>query len=286
MICLEMISNVGDGAFEVQNSLNGSTVSLTVLVSAQKTCVESHHWHSHIFTLTTASFVLRRLRSMRWSATDGQAQKLLGTPSTEYRACRSSSDTCETASSKGDLSVWTEGAAERVRYCLFLVQFMQQMAFTGIIVDSYQVSKLLGASPAFSGLLVGLFMTGGAVGTSAMTLVLHLLPDAWKEFRAIVLTCQTMDTIGALLYTTFIHLAVHGISSGSVYSIACVRFLWGLGSGFTGQLAGVTITKVTPPNELPEQMQTLQFWQTLGLGHVENSGPDRGRTQAPIIGFV
>lgn len=51
-----------------------------------------------------------------------------------------------------------------------------------------------------------------------------------------------------------------------IWSIALVRFLWGLGSGVTGQLAGVAITKITPPGELPEQMQCLQFWQTLGLG--------------------
>lgn len=196
-------------------------------------------------------------------------QKLLtGTPSTEYKACQFS-DSLETGSTKSE-PVWSEGTAERARHCLFLVQFMQQMAFAGIIVDSYQVGRLLGVSPAFSGLLVGLFMTGGAVGTSAMTLVLHVMPEAWKELRGILLTCQSMDLTGALLYTMLIHWAVHGAPGApgmaGISAIALVRFLWGLGSGVTGQLAGVAITKMTPPGELPERMQCLQFWQTLGLG--------------------
>ena len=203
---------------------------------------------------------------MQWSS-DGQGQKLLtGTPSTEYKACQTS-DSLETGSTKSE-PVWSEGTAERARHCLFLVQFMQQMAFAGIIVDSYQVGRLLGVSPAFSGLLVGLFMTGGAVGTSAMTLVLHVMPEAWKELRGILLTCQSLDLTGALLYTMLIHWAVHGAPGMvGISSIALVRFLWGLGSGVTGQLAGVAITRITPPGELPEQMQCLQFWQTLGLGH-------------------
>ena len=208
---------------------------------------------------------------MQWSS-DGQSQKLLtGTPSTEYNACQTS-DSLETGSTKSE-PLWSAGTAEQARQCLFLVQFMQQMAFAGIIVDSYQVGRLLDVSPAFSGLLVGLFMTGGAVGTSAMTLALHVRPEAWKELRGILLTCQSMDLTGALLYTTLIHWAVHGGSGApgapgmGIWSIALVRFLWGLGSGVTGQLAGVAITKITPPGELPEQMQCLQFWQTLGLGH-------------------
>jgi hypothetical protein len=104
-----------------------------------------------------------------------------------------------------------------------------------------------------------------------MTLVLHVMPEAWKELRGILLTCQSMDLTGALLYTMLIHWAVHGAPGApgmaGISAIALVRFLWGLGSGVTGQLAGVAITKMTPPGELPERMQCLQFWQTLGLGH-------------------
>lgn len=177
-------------------------------------------------------------------------------------------DACQATDSKperleGD---WSADDAQNARNILFFVQFLQQLAFAGTIVDSYQVAKFFGASPAFSGLLVGLFMTGGAVGTSCMMLVLQVRPTVWKNFRAIVLTCQTMDTVGVLLYTLLLYLGVNATGSAWIYALAVVRFAWGLGSGVTGQLAGVAITKMTAPHELPEQMQNLQFWQTLGLG--------------------
>lgn len=233
--------------------------------------VSSRHWLKLCLEPSTALTLLTCIPLHLFVVALGAMSRslLTGTPSTEYKACETtSSKTLETASTKSD-PMWTEATAEQTRYCLFLAQFMQQMNFTGIIVDSYQIGRLLDVSPAFSGLLVGLFMAGGAVGTSMMMLALQAMPNAWKNLRTIVLTCLTMDTMGALIYTMLIHLVVHGeTGSAGIYplALALVRFLWGIGCGVTGQLTGVAIAKTTPPWELPDQMQTLQFWQTLGLG--------------------
>ncbi|CAE7629431.1 ggs [Symbiodinium sp. CCMP2456] len=192
----------------------------------------------------------------RGPLSDGHSQELLNrTPSVR------SYDSCQTPCKESAKN------SKAAHHTLFLVQFLQQLSFAGTIVDSYQIGKFFEVSPAFSGLLVGLFMTGGAVGTSFMTLILQARPSAWKSFRSIVLGCQLMDTSGVFLYTLLMILAVNEQTGPSwIYCLAMVRFAWGLGSGVTGQLAAVTITKVTPPHQIPEEMQSLQFWQTLGLG--------------------
>ncbi|CAE6945117.1 ggs [Symbiodinium sp. CCMP2592] len=206
--------------------------------------------------LSSASWGVRR-----GPLSDGHSQELLNrTPSVR------SYDSCQTPC-KTDCKESTKNS-KSAHHTLFLVQFLQQLSFAGTIVDSYQIGKFFEVSPAFSGLLVGLFMTGGAVGTSFMTLILQARPTAWKSFRSIVLGCQLMDTAGVFLYTLLMILAADGQQTGHgwIYCLAMVRFAWGLGSGVTGQLAAVTITKVTPPHEIPEEMQSLQFWQSLGLG--------------------
>ena len=179
----------------------------------------------------------------------------------------SDSSSYEALNRRPNTNVSEDKNTEGVHYTLFIVQFMQQLAFAGTIVDSYQIGNFFDVSPAFSGLLVGLFMAGGGVGTSCMMLVLQTRPSAWKSFRAIVLGCQVMDTCAVLMYTLLLVLAVNvQLPSAWIYFLAVTRFAWGLGPGVTGQLAGVTITKVTPPHEIVEKMQSLQFWQTLGLG--------------------
>ena len=200
-------------------------------------------------------------RVRRGPLSDGHSQELLNrTPSAR------SYDSCQTPC-KTDCKDWSAKNPKGAHHTLFLVQFLQQLSFAGTIVDSYQIGKFFETSPAFSGLLVGLFITGGAVGASCMTLILQARPNAWKSFRSIVLGCQLMDTCGVLLYTLLMVLAVKEQTGPSwIYCLAMVRFAWGFGSGVTGQLAGVTITKATPPHEIPEEMQSLQFWQTLGLG--------------------
>ena len=215
--------------------------------------------------LSTSRIAMQQLSSESWRVrhgllSDGHSQELLNrTPSVR------SYDSCQTLC-KTDCKESTKNS-KAAHHTLFLVQFLQQLSFAGTIVDSYQIGKFFEVSPAFSGLLVGLFMTGGALGTSFMTLILQARPSVWKHFRSIVLGCQLMDTSGVFLYTLLMILAVSQQTGPSwIYCLAMVRFAWGFGSGVMGQLAAVTITKLNPPSEIPEEMQTLQFWQTLGLG--------------------
>ncbi|CAJ1356443.1 unnamed protein product [Effrenium voratum] len=118
---------------------------------------------------------------------------------------------------------------------------------------------------ADSGLLVGIFMTGGMVGNALMTAALHLWPDTWQKLRSWLRWCLFCDVCSAVCYVLVLqHVAFLG--SWALFCLLLCRFCGGLGMGSTGQLAAVVIAQVTKAEELPNQMQRLQFWQSLGLG--------------------
>ncbi|CAJ1425365.1 unnamed protein product [Effrenium voratum] len=154
---------------------------------------------------------------------------------------------------------------EGARSALLQMQFVQAISFTVVIVDSYKVSREIGASMAASGLLVGIFMAGAMVGNALMTAALCLWPETWRKLQSWLQLCLCSDVLSVLSYV----LLLRDLPGLGVWALRCLllcRFCWGLGMGVAGQLASVVISQVTLPSDLPDQMQRLQFWQSLGLG--------------------
>jgi len=199
----------------------------------------------------------------------GAAEKLtLNVPGAgQYQACQS------TEGASQEKPQHAHADSERAKSCIFLAQFVEAIAFTGIIVDSYQVCKALGASTAFSGLLVGLWSAGCTVGVLSMMMVLEAWPSAWRHLRRILLFCQSLDLVGASAYAAVLVYALGlqgddggGERTGAIYLLAGVRVVWGVGSGVVGHCGGVVITMITSDEDLPNQQQARMFWQSLGLG--------------------
>lgn len=168
--------------------------------------------------------------------------------------------------------------------CFFAL--VDSIIFSMVIPDSYDLTvallplKLEG-SALFSGVIVGAFKVGTAVGAIPTYFLLRRFPDFWRHYyRQSLVACAAMSLVGTALYATVAFAAnlpgedTTGAKRHLVEVLVFGRLVGGLGAGVRLMLVRTVLTRLSLSEERPALLCRLVFSLTLGVvvGPFANSG--------------
>lgn len=172
------------------------------------------------------------------------------------------------------ISVYTwatsENSAETTGCVMCWLTFLSLVLHTMLIVDALALSKLLGRTGSFSGLLISLFMLGVCLGMLPTWLILKCDPESWRNKpRTILMSGLSISCVGAFVYLLVVCL-VTGADSGwelssLTFMLASARTLVGVGSGVSIQFVFATYPRLFVAPDRPWRMTALVFMSTLGI---------------------
>lgn len=163
---------------------------------------------------------------------------------------------------------------------------VDSIIFSMVIPDSYDLTlallpvKLEG-SALFSGVVVGAFKAGTALGAIPTFFLLRRCPDIWRHsYRQILVVCAAMSLVGTAVYAAVAFVAnVPGENSiGAKRHLVEVlifgRVIGGVGAGIRLMLVRTILSRLSQSEDRPALLCRLIFSITLGVvvGPFVNSG--------------
>ncbi|CAE7922231.1 unnamed protein product [Symbiodinium sp. KB8] len=139
------------------------------------------------------------------------------------------------------------------------------------VPDSHALAIALGQNVSWSGLYLGISKWGDMIGNLLCAFPLNYWPDFWRSSSREAMICgmTVMSAGSALCLVTLSRVSEDsGVrDSATLPILLCVsRAIIGVGNGIVTQLVIVLLSKLTPPDDLPQEFQRAIFYVTVGTG--------------------
>lgn len=158
-------------------------------------------------------------------------------------------------------------ATRKANYVILFPQCVMVIGFTIPLLDSYQISQAYRMAPGFSGLLVGSFFFGSAIGSLLSFLLLRFVPNTVMQPKAAAVAALSLHMIGYAVY-------LYGLLSSSIKQahpyLAMVlilgRVVSGSGHGMLAQIVNTSTQRWNVGDEVNQQASRVFFTNSLGVG--------------------
>lgn len=159
--------------------------------------------------------------------------------------------------------------------CYFAL--VDSIIFAMVIPDSYDLTVALlppnlEGSALFSGVVVGAFKAGTAVGAVPTYFLLRRFPDFWRHYyRQVLVACAAMSLVGTALYAAVAFAAnlpgedTTGAKRHLVEVLIFGRVVGGLGAGVRLMLVRTVLSRLSLSEDRPALLCRLVFSLTLGV---------------------
>jgi len=139
------------------------------------------------------------------------------------------------------------------------------------VPDSHALAIALGQNVSWSGLYLGISKWGDMIGNLLCAFPLNYWSDFWRSSSRQAMICgmTVMSAGSALCLVTLSRVSEDfgARDSSTLPILLCVsRAIIGVGNGIVTQLVIVLLSKLTPPDDLPQEFQRAIFYVTVGTG--------------------
>jgi len=160
--------------------------------------------------------------------------------------------------------------AEQATFCTYIVQVTNFISFTLVITTSYLMAVMVGADIAFSGAIIGFYMTGSGLGFFISWALLMQCPNLWRSHPRLVLPLTLLLGLsGSIGYAAISFMVPLGVKVPLVVfrvTLLMTRALTGIGQGVAAMYVRVMNVRLTPAEHRMAQGVNFQFSISLGMG--------------------
>lgn len=154
--------------------------------------------------------------------------------------------------------------------CYFMA--VDNIVFTVVIPSSFDLLRDLGGTAVASGMMVGVFKLGHAIGATLYFVLAKRHAEIWRNrSRSIMMTCAMVNTAAMALYVLVGAVAGRGsvhvdARRRMIYVLMLSRVLSGCAAGVRSMLQRAHVARLTPLGEKPLQQGRLIFSSVVGTG--------------------